>query len=134
MAFALGGLVVAFGLTRAESPSPVPADPLGYQLPKDAHYIGNLSCASASCHAASHTAGTAGSEYTTWAGGDPHFRAYDVLKEPRSRRMVELLHGTTPAHRDRRCLSCHAPEAALADPLPARGVAARAATGRPSAG
>jgi hypothetical protein len=122
----LGGLAVAIGLMRADSP-PVPADPFGYELPKNVRYVGNLSCASASCHAASHTTGKAGSEYTTWAGGDPHFRAYEVLKEPRSRRMVEMLHGTrpgkpTPAHQDRRCLSCHAPEAALADPLPARGV------------
>jgi cytochrome c554/c'-like protein len=122
VAVALAAVVLAFGLTRAEPTAPVPADPFGYQLPKDVHYVGNLSCAAASCHAAGHSAGTAGSEYTTWAGSDPHFRAYDVLKEPRSRKMVELLHGTTPAHRDRRCLSCHAPEAALADPPRAQGV------------
>src|SRR5205823_4697135 len=53
--------------------------------------------------------------------------AYRVLTEPRSRRIVELLHGDrpgkpTPAHQDRRCLSCHAPEAATAEPLAARGV------------
>jgi hypothetical protein len=117
----LGGLAVAFGLSRAES-SAVPADPFGYQLPTDVRYVGYLSCAAASCHAANHTTGKAGSEYTTWAGGDPHFRAYEVLKEPRSRKMVELLHGTKPPDEDHRCLNCHAPEALPAGRSAAHGV------------
>jgi hypothetical protein len=129
VALALVGIGVAVNLTRAEPPrvDPSPTDLFGYQLPKGVRYVGNLSCASAACHAAGYAGGRAGGEYTTWAGGDPHFRAFDVLKEERSRRMVEILHGTrpgepTPAYRDRRCLSCHAPEAALRDPLPAHGV------------
>jgi hypothetical protein len=129
VALALGGVALAFGLTRADPPArpdPTPADPFGYRLPKGVHYVGNLSCASAACHAAAHTTGP-GSEYTTWAGGDPHFKAYQVLTEPRSRQMVELLHGDrpgkpTPAHQEVRCLACHAPEAATAEPLAARGV------------
>ena len=131
LALALGGVALAFGLTRADDrparPDPTPADPFGYQLPKGVRHVGNLSCASAACHAAGHAGGQAGSEYTTWAGGDPHFNAYRVLTDPRSRRMVEILHGDrpdplTPAHKDARCLACHAPEAATAEPLAARGV------------
>ncbi|HEX3148443.1 MAG TPA: multiheme c-type cytochrome, partial [Gemmataceae bacterium] len=131
VALMLGSIVAVFGLTRAEAPAvrvgQTPVDTVGYQLPKDIHFVGNLSCASAACHAASDAGGRPGSEYTTWAGGDPHFRAYQVLTEPRSRRMVELLHGNrpgkpTPAHKDARCLSCHAPESATAEHLAAHGV------------
>lgn len=131
VALALGGAALAFGLTRAESPparpSAVPVEPFGYQLPRGLNYVGNLSCASAACHAANVAGGGPGSEYTTWAGGDPHFRAYQVLTEPQSRRMVELLHGDrpgkpTPAHQDIRCLACHAPETAAGHPMGARGV------------
>lgn len=131
MALALGGVALVFGLTRAESPparpSAVPVETFGYQLPKGLNYVGNLSCASAACHAANVSGGGAGSEYTTWAGGDPHFKAYQVLTEPRSRRMVELLHGgrpgkATPAHQDARCLACHAPEVAAGHSNGARAV------------
>jgi hypothetical protein len=117
--------IAALGLTRAEPSSSHPdsTDVSGYRLPKDAHFVGSLSCASAACHAASGN--RPGSEYTTWAGGDPHSDAYRVLSEPRSRRMVELLHGTkpgkpTPAHHDTRCLACHSPESAVREPT--RGV------------
>jgi len=126
VAFALGGLAVALGLTRADSPASVSPDPLDYRLPTGLHAVGNLSCAAASCHAGGYAGGRAGSEYGTWAGGDPHSRASDVLANERSRRMVELLHRgrsgkPTPAHRDVRCLSCHGPEA-VADARPAQGV------------
>ena len=130
VALALGGVALAFGLSRAEPPSrppAVPVEPFGYQLPKGLNYVGNLSCASAACHAANVAGGGPGGEYTTWAGGDPHFKAYQVLTEPRSRRMVELLHGDrpgkpTPAHQDARCLACHAPEIAAGHTTGARGV------------
>lgn len=131
VALALGGLALAFELTRAEPPPArplaVPVEPFGYQLPQGLNYVGNLSCASAACHAASTAGGRPGSEYTTWAGGDPHFKAYQVLTEPRSRRMVELLHGDragkpTPAHQDARCLACHSPETAAGHTTGARGV------------
>ena len=130
-ALALGGVALAFGLTRAESPPArppaVPVEPFGYQLPKGLDYVGNLSCASAACHAANVAGGGPGSEYTTWAGGDPHFNAYRVLTEPRSRRMVELLHGDrpgkpTPAHQDARCMACHATEVAAGHAIGARAV------------
>jgi Cytochrome c554 and c-prime len=112
VALALGGVGVAFGLTRADPAAPSAAESFCYRLPKDLHFVGSLSCASAACHAANGD--RPGSEYTTWASGDPHSNSYRVLTEPRSRRMVELLHGdkaekATPAHQDARCLACHSP-------------------------
>lgn len=111
-------------MTRAESPisGAVPAEPFGYRLPKNARFVGHLSCASAACHGGNPAGGVKGSEHTVWADGDPHFRGRDVLTSATSRRMVGLLHGNRPgqpipAHVDARCLACHAPEAA-AHPAP----------------
>lgn len=130
VALALGAGAVALGLTEAAPPPatvPGPADSLGYRFPDGVKYVGNLSCASSACHAANAGGGRAGSEYTTWAGGDPHFRAYDVLMNERSRRMMAILHGPRSgpppdAHKEKRCLDCHAPEVAAGVREPTRGV------------
>lgn len=46
-------------------------------------------------------------EFRTWKGLDKHSRAFEVLKDERSRRMGEALGWTVTG--DARCLSCHAP-------------------------
>lgn len=68
---------------------------------------GNISCASASCHGADVAHSRAGGESHTFADADPHRRAYSVLFNDRSRRMVELLKTPTPAHQTALCLKCH---------------------------
>jgi hypothetical protein len=123
-AVVLSGVAVGYALTRDEPrqsppavapPTGVPAEPFGYEFRKDARYVGNLSCASGPCHGGAGLHG--GAEYKMWASGDPHFRAYAVLTNPRSVRMVQLLHGDKPgrpqpAYEQQRCLVCHSPEMA----------------------
>ncbi len=70
------------------------------------------SCSAAACHNGNGPQGSKGSEYSTWITVDPHAKAYSVLFDKRSKRIVENLKETTAAERNGRCLSCHAmPEA-----------------------
>jgi hypothetical protein len=72
-----------------------------------APWQGVASCTSAGCHDTNGKRGTPGSEYSTWITADPHARAYEVLREPRSADIVRTLHSKVPAHEDDRCLGCH---------------------------
>jgi hypothetical protein len=77
------------------------------------HWQGVGSCSAAACHGGSEAGGIKGSEYTIWMTRDPHARAYAVLYDKRSERIVKNLHGpkATPAAKDRLCLKCHAMDA-----------------------
>ena len=107
--------------------------PYGVGLPH-----GNMttatSCAAAACHGGGRP-GTTGSELSTWARDlsvgiqephDPHSRAYQVLFNAVSVRMVELLEPDTskrlPAHRTALCLKCHSAAGATNEQLVAEGV------------
>jgi hypothetical protein len=67
------------------------------------------SCASSACHGGGKT-GSKQSEYTTWITQDPHARAYQVLFNDRSRRIVHNLDGPQAhaAEKNTLCLRCHA--------------------------
>src|SRR6516164_2896694 len=90
--FAVAGCVWLFGVRapvagkQAARPGAAPADP-------GARWMGVATCASMSCHHANGPRGTKGSEYSTWAGYDNHARAFQVLYDERSRRMVRNLYG-----------------------------------------
>jgi hypothetical protein len=75
-----------------------------------ASYVGVASCSSMACHHFNGAKGSARSEYSTWAGFDKHARAYAVLEDPRSDRIVKNLYGTGPgsATKTELCLKCHA--------------------------
>lgn len=73
---------------------------------------GVASCAAAACHNANGPPGSRGSEYSAWAAYDPHSRAYRVLFDERSRRMVKnlrRLEDVNKAHPEKECLclGCH---------------------------
>lgn len=73
---------------------------------------GVASCTAAGCHGAAHPDSVVGSEYNVWIADDPHARAYNVLFEPESARMIRLLDGKPAGapvapHEDNRCLVCH---------------------------
>ena len=72
--------------------------------------LGAPSCASAACHNQNLGKGITFSEYTTWTGFDPHHKAYAVLFNPRSDRIVKNLYNTGPgsAGSTQLCLNCHA--------------------------
>lgn len=71
--------------------------------------LGAPSCASAACHNQNLGKGIAFSEYTTWTGFDPHHKAYAVLFNPRSDRIVKNLYNTAAgsAGATQLCLNCH---------------------------
>jgi hypothetical protein len=74
----------------------------------DLHPVGAGSCASTACHGGDSSRGIKGSEYTVWVESDPHARAYAVLHDPRSDRIVKNLKGEYPAYNNQVCLGCHA--------------------------
>lgn len=71
--------------------------------------LGAPSCASAACHNQNLGKGIPFSEYTTWTGFDPHHKAYEVLFNPRSDRIMKNLYntGTGSAGSTQLCLNCH---------------------------
>lgn len=106
-------LVLGSWADTPNDPTPT-ATPGGYKFPQ-AKLLGNLTCASASCHAAGDE-GRPGSEYSTWVNGDPHYAAFDALHNDTSRKIARILDvrrsdgSLLPAHENATCLNCHAPD------------------------
>ena len=86
------------------------AQPLPYAA-KGTH-LGVVNCASSLCHGAVSPwkdARILQNEYITWSRVDKHAtKAYAVLLEERSQRIVRNLGFTQPAQRVKLCLDCHA--------------------------
>ena len=115
------GLMGLFVVISAvvSSPPPAPSVPIitvadGRIQPKPAHGVGHLGCSAASCHGGG-SVGEPGSESLTWFEGDPHRKAFAALHNAQSKTIAKNLAGdrgpAITAHRDERCLKCHAPEA-----------------------
>jgi len=89
---------------------------------QQAAYIGAGGCASSNCHGGTTPAQESvsrilGTEYSIWAVSDKHAKAAQVLSNPRSKRMAEIL-GIQDPVTDRRCASCHvvgSPPSSLSD-------------------
>jgi len=112
----------AVGLASAvrAKPARVEARIFGIDPPANLAQSSAASCSASACHGGG-SAGTRGSEHTTWApqatphaSGDPHSRAYRVLFNADSVRMAKAI-GGGPAHENTLCLKCHAP-AGLTNP------------------
>lgn len=112
LALATAALVAggAVALTRPARPTVAAAPaPVGRGV-TPARVVGSPSCAAASCHGGDGPKGAVGSEHGTVAAHDPHRRAFAVLFQERSERMVRNLAGGgahAPAHRTAACLACH---------------------------
>jgi len=107
------------GTAEPLAPSPiVAASSDSTELSQALHSIsGSMSCASQGCHGRLEPLSSKPvfqNESTAWLNRDPHANAYEVLKSDRSKKIAENLNGPgKPAHRDARCLACHAhPEVA----------------------
>ncbi len=89
-------------------PHPIPAkNASGPETYAQFQFLGAQSCSAAACHnAGPPAAGAGGSEYATWVCQDKHARAYEVLCNERSRRIMKNL-GRHSADADSLCLSCH---------------------------
>lgn len=76
------------------------------------HLVGVGSCTAAGCHGGGRADRVLGSEYNVWISQDPHARAYSVLFDERSQRMVRQLNrlpadASVAAEKEPRCLACH---------------------------
>jgi hypothetical protein len=63
-------------------------------------FQGTASCAAAACHNAPGAKGSLGSEYSTWISHDKHARAYEVLFDERSKRILQNYKGSPLAPRE----------------------------------
>ena len=76
-------------------------------------FRGSGRCSATACHGSISPLDRAASrvrrnEHTTWVSDDAHSRAYQVLVGELSERIERnLTGGSTPAHKDVRCLACH---------------------------
>jgi hypothetical protein len=90
----------------------------GFAVCSSDKFLGASGCAAASCHGDNGPKGTPGSELTTWAGCDPHARAYPVLFGERSQQMWRTFRraekdALAEPQNDPLCLKCHALEVPL---------------------
>lgn len=88
---------------------PVNVEPASLSILQAEH-----SCAAAACHGGieQKTDSRIGrNEANLWKMHDPHIGAYDALVGAEGQNMARLLNGENglPAHKDKRCLACHAP-------------------------
>jgi len=104
----------------ADRPVAQPGPPV--HITQSDHTISSVGCSGVACHAGSLSApiplsgwGTFPADLDRWRSSDtvfrsydPHTRAYAVLLEPRSREIERRLSGSEDAHKDVRCLACHA--------------------------
>lgn len=96
-------------LTAALASVAVMAQPLPYQSLHQT--LGTVTCASSLCHGSVKLwkdSNVLQNEYLTWSRIDKHARAYNVLLNERSQRIVRNLGLKQPAHEAKICLDCHA--------------------------
>lgn len=85
------------------------AQPLPYQSPHKTE--GAATCASSLCHGSIKTwqdSNVLQNEYVTWSRLDKHARAYSILHNEQSKRIVANLELKQPAHEAKICIDCHA--------------------------
>ncbi len=110
-------VVVSAWLAWSRSPAIGQAEPIppprAPGAADGAVFNGVASCSSMACHHFNGPKGSERSEYSTWAGWDKHGRAFAVLDNERSRRIVknffynEAEPEKIPATRRELCLRCH---------------------------
>jgi len=92
---------------RAESPTEIkpPIQSTIHSL------VGSASCAASNCHGGTSAPGSGPlyAAHRIWLTQDQHANAYNVLYDSRSTRMIQQLGaGWSAAHKEQRCLACHA--------------------------
>jgi hypothetical protein len=100
--------------TPASDPAPLPRwEPA--QLRPSTSTVGTGRCSAVACHGSPLPVGGTRifhDEHTIWITRDPHAEAYQVLHSELSQNIVRLLNNgsrpAVPAHKDDRCLVCHA--------------------------
>lgn len=98
-------LLLAAPPVLAQTETPILPSQSAYQT------LGTVTCASSLCHGAVKrwkSSNVLQNEYVTWSRTDKHARAYNVLLNARSQRIVKNLGYAQPAHESKLCLDCHA--------------------------
>jgi hypothetical protein len=100
---------------RAADPDPAPKTaPFDHGFDRarerDLKWMGAATCSAASCHHENDVPGQPRSEFSTWAGSDPHARAYRVLLTERSDTIARnyTRRDDAKAINEPICLKCHA--------------------------
>ena len=102
-------LFAAHASAQPQLEARTPPPPLPYQSPHQTQ--GTVTCASSLCHGsikAWKDSNVLQNEYITWSRTDKHARAYNVLLNARSQKIVKNLGLKQPAHESKICLDCHA--------------------------
>ncbi len=111
--FAIGLVVLGGVLHRREAPAAVAGPSNKETAPR---FMGVATCMSSACHHKDVLPDAAGCEYTTWLEKDQHARAYAILFDERSRRIVTAygqLADPKQSHPEKEalCLRCHSTDA-----------------------
>jgi hypothetical protein len=111
----LVALVAVGSVVLQRAPATGQPTTAGQPAPAEPHYFGVASCSSMACHNFNGIKGTPRSEYSTWAAYDKHAKAFQVLSNDRSARIVKNLAGASKdivagkeATEQEYCLRCHA--------------------------
>lgn len=116
---ALLGAAVIVSAWLAWPAAPAATPPEQLPPPADAgarfKFVGVASCSSMACHNFNGAKGSARSEYSTWSAFDKHARAYAVLGNQQSERIVKNYFAHKESHPEKisaterdECLKCHA--------------------------
>ena len=103
-------VLLLFSLISPSGSLSAHAQPLPYAAPGE--HLGAVNCASSLCHGAVSPwkdSNILQNEYVTWSRVDKHAtKAFRVLFDERSKRIVSNLGYKQPAHQLKLCLDCHA--------------------------
>jgi len=108
--FALALAAAAQAPPPVTQPSTLPS-PQSVETPGlPGHYVGAASCATSGCHGSTQPLQASRilqNEYYTWLSNDRHAKAYNVLFDDRSTRIVRNMHLRKKANEESLCLDCH---------------------------
>ncbi len=126
--FVLVTIAASLGCQRTETATPILVTSVVHETilaptPNDSigRLVGVSSCTASGCHGGGKPGQIVGSEYNIWISDDPHAKAFSVLYDEASLRMLQLLDGENAVapYVDARCLACHS--TAFAPPRDDRG-------------
>ncbi|HXI14218.1 MAG TPA: multiheme c-type cytochrome [Thermoanaerobaculia bacterium] len=94
-----------------DRPAPTASARVGGLSSREGAYLGVATCAGSGCHGSTlplRASRVLQNEYFTWLNYDKHARAYNVLFNPRSARIVKNMKLRGRAYEEKMCLDCHA--------------------------
>jgi hypothetical protein len=98
--------------TSAQTPAPQPLNNSTTQPPptQPGQYVGVASCANSGCHGSTlplQSTRVLQNEFYTWLNNDRHAKAYNVLFDARSARIIRNMRLKKKAYQETLCLDCH---------------------------